>query len=194
MALTQREKMIALATGGAVVLLALQSTVIGPFMARSEQVDKDIDQARRETADRGDLFARRSRLQKVWDDLKRGGLSGDVPAAESQTANALYTWIQSARVAPVSLLPDRSTTEKEFQVSGYRFTGTGSTPAVAQLLWDIETAHIPVRLTDVQLGPRKEGSDELTAQLSISTLTTRQPDPKQPAAAAAAATPTEDRS
>ena len=195
MALTQREKLIAIGTGGALALLGLQMGVIGPYVARSDQVNKDIDRATSERNDSLDVLARQTRLRTVWADLIRGGLSGDVSAAESQTVNALSKWADWAGVAISGLSRDRSGAEGQFDVTGFRFTGTGRTPAVAHFISAIETATIPVRVTDVQVGPRKEGTDELTVQLSISTLTLRHAEPAaKPAASASAAFDGEGRS
>ena len=190
MALSKREKYIAVGTGLAVAVLAVQTLVVSPYVARSTALDHDIDDLTKQKHEMEDTFSRQRRLRPVWADLKKGGLSADLSATDSQTANALYYWAQSAGVATESLQPDRSSTENQFLVSGFRFTGTGRTPAVAQLLWDIETANIPVRLTEVQVAPHKEGTDDLTVQLSISTLTQQQadaPTPKPPVNATAAA-------
>ncbi len=54
-------------------------------------------------------------------------------------------------------------------------------------MWDIETATVPIRLTDVQVAPRKEGTDDLSIQFGVSTLCQRQVTPKPAAAAQAAA-------
>ncbi len=42
--------------------------------------------------------------------------------------------------------------------------------AASRLLWSLETASIPVRVTEMHITPRKEGTDDLSVQLSISTL------------------------
>ena len=185
--MTPREKLIAGVAAAAVGVLGLNTVVVGPYVDRLRSIADETDKLTRQAGETADLFARQRRLRPVWADLTRGGLSADVSTAESQTANALYQWATSAGVAPVSLLPDRSSTENGFQVIGFRFTATGRTPAVAKLLWDVETATIPVRLTDVTVTPRKEGRDDLTVQMSISTLTLRPPEKAKPAGPAVAA-------
>ena len=39
-----------------------------------------------------------------------------------------------------------------------------------KLLWSLETATIPVRVNDMQVTPRREGTDDLTIRLSVSAL------------------------
>ena len=49
--------------------------------------------------------------------------------------------------------------------------GFGTTMlSIANLLWSMETATIPVRVNDLQILPRKEGTNDLTLQLTVSTL------------------------
>ena len=42
--------------------------------------------------------------------------------------------------------------------------------AVARFLWEMESADLPLRIHDVQLGSRTEGRDDLSVQLHFSTL------------------------
>jgi hypothetical protein len=48
---------------------------------------------------------------------------------------------------------------------------------VAQMLWRIETTTIPIRIDKIDLTPTKEGRDDLTLQLTVSTLTRLDPNP-----------------
>jgi len=58
--------------------------------------------------------------------------------------------------------------------------------AIARFLWRVETAGIPIRLKELQLGSRKEGTDDLTLQLRLSTLYQATPSPAPTSGAAAA--------
>ena len=40
----------------------------------------------------------------------------------------------------------------------------------ARLLWQVETTGLPLRVHEMQLGARKEGTDDLSLQLKASTL------------------------
>ncbi len=123
--------------------------------------------------------------------MTRGGLSADASAAESQALKATLDWAGQAGVGVTALKPDRTTDENGFQIISFHATGVGNTPAVAKLVWDIETATIPVRLTDLSVTPVKEGTDQLTVQFGVSTLSrlpTADDRAKPPAAAPAGGT------
>ena len=53
--------------------------------------------------------------------------------------------------------------------------GTGTMKSLAGLLWKIQTAGIPIKVTDLTLVSHKEGQDDLTITLSLSTVYTPPP-------------------
>jgi hypothetical protein len=185
-ALSQREKYIAIGVGAAIVLWIADSVVISPYRAKMDQLQKDTADADATQVERTALFGREPEVNRIWSELTHGGLSTDVSAAESQSYRAVVEWAGEAGVQLTALKQDSVTNENVFQVSGFHVTATGSTSAIGNLMWDIETATIPVRLTDVQIVPRKEGTDDLTVQFGVSTLC-RRPDAPDHAAKPAAA-------
>src|SRR3712207_7371087 len=54
--------------------------------------------------------------------------------------------------------------------SSFRATANGRMDSISEFLWRIETAEIPLRINDMQINARKEGSDDLQLQLGVSTL------------------------
>jgi hypothetical protein len=48
--------------------------------------------------------------------------------------------------------------------------GTGNMRAVARFLYLAETTTLPLRIRELQIGSRKEGTDDLSVQLKLSTL------------------------
>ena len=68
-----------------------------------------------------------------------------------------------------SLKPERTEKEKDFFKITFRATGGGSMAQVGRFLWRIETAQVPVRVTDVTITSRKPGTDDLAVQLGIAT-------------------------
>ena len=52
----------------------------------------------------------------------------------------------------------------------FQAAGTGPMSAVARFLWRMETAPFPLRVEELQVGARREGTDDLSLQLRVSTL------------------------
>lgn len=168
--LTKREQYIAYGTGAALALLALSYFVLAPYFAARH--DRGVRLAAVEKQDRAaeNLFKQQQRMQRVWLELKNGGLKTDPAEAESQMLHALGDWAAESGVNVAGLRPEQQKPDGRFLQISFHITGTGPTAAAAKLLWRIETAVIPVRVNEVQLTPRKEGVDDLQIQISVSTL------------------------
>jgi hypothetical protein len=170
MKLSKRERYIAIGVGVVVGLVVLDQVVLSPYFDAISDLKNQTEAAITKQNENSALFDKQAKLKKVWDDILAGGLKADDSAAESQALNAALDWAQSAGVNITAVKPERTTTANEFEVIGFHLTGNGSTPAIARLLLSFETAAIPVRVDDMTLTPRKEGTDDLTIQLSLSTL------------------------
>ncbi len=170
MALSKREKYIAFAVGGAVALYGLDQTVLQPFKDKLDAIQAATDDANGKLVDRAALFTQQRELSKVWADMTKNGLSTDPSAAESQAQLAVIRWAGESGARLQSIGPTKATDEKQFQTMGFHVTAQGDTPSVGRLLWDLETASVPVRVTDIQVTPLKEGTDNLTINFGVSTL------------------------
>jgi hypothetical protein len=170
MTLTKRERIIAIATLSAACLFAFDRFALTPYMAQRQFLSDERATVTQQMDSAADLFARQRKLRPIWADMQAGGVALDTSSAESQALHALIDWAQSARVNLTAVKPERSTQQEQFQVIGFRIVATGSMQSISRLLWSIETATIPVRVTDIQITPRKEGTDDLSVQIGVSTL------------------------
>jgi hypothetical protein len=186
--LNKRERIIALVTGGVIALLAADRLVLTPLVERSSRVTSDLGVANAELARAEQLFRNAPRMNQRWNQMIAAGMKPEVTESESQGLRALYDWAQASGVTVQSLQPDRverPLPQKEFRQVTLRATGTGSLSAVGKLLWRVQTAPIPMRVTSLDLNSRKEGTDDLTVTLTVSTLVYMPP----AIASAAGATP-----
>lgn len=170
MVLSSREKYIAIGTAAAVAILVLDQLALSPYLARRTAINTERAQVMEDLNKANDLFTRQRKLRNVWANIEKGGLKVDSSAAESQALQAVLDWAQSAGVELAAIKPERSTQEKWFQVIRFHVTANGPMASISRLLWSLETAAIPVRVNDVQIIPRREGTDDLTVQLGVSTL------------------------
>jgi Type II secretion system (T2SS), protein M subtype b len=169
-ALSKREKNIGIGVIGAVALWGLIDLVIEPYFDQLSAISEQQASARQEISDADHLFDRQKQLQKVWQDIRQGGLKSDATQAESESHHALLDWAQAADVNIVSLKPERPMQEGKFQVINFNVSATGSMASCARLVWALETAKIPMRIDELQMGTRREGTDDLTLRFSLSTI------------------------
>ena len=188
MVLSQRERYVAIGFGVVVVLAILNWVVLSPLLEWSDTIKKQTDAAQQIQSDDARLSHKLVQLTKVWNDMMKNGLKTDVSEAQSQLSHAVSEWAAQSGVnitsthseAPTLVDQKSGFTQVIFQV-----TGTGTTSGVAKLLYQIESAKIPIRIDNLRIGSKKDGADDLEIQLNVSTLTM----PTTPARPTVASTP-----
>ena len=181
MALSTREKYIAIGVGAVVALAGLDRLVIDPFMehsaaiaAQRQEVENKIDTAE-------STFKKKRALRQVWSDINTiGGLKNDASEAKSQMMQAMESWAQESGVtwtsldskqltqSPSDLKSDKP--ESKFERIGVHATGFGTMAAMTKLLWKVESAPKLLKVTEIHISPRKEATDDLQIQLSVATV------------------------
>jgi hypothetical protein len=191
MFLSKRERFIIAAAVIVVALLVLDRYVVSPLLeccdraaARKEGVLADIQRGQ-------DLLARKREIGPKWREMIAGGLKRDPAEAESQILHAVGDWARDAGLKMSSVKPERMPDKRSLQEISFQAAGTGPMNAVARFLWRLETSKVPIRIKELQLGSRKEGTDDLTLQLRLSTLY-QAPEPPAPSPAVALAESTGD--
>jgi Tfp pilus assembly protein PilO len=185
MNISKRERLIVIATGVVVALLVLDHFVW--TSVKNALDDAQLQQTKLQQTINQDqqVLDRQRTMGPKWKEMIAGGLKHDPTEAESQVLHSIREWCQDAGLTLVSLQPEREPEKKILQEIAFRAVGTGTMNAVSRFLWRVETSKIPVRVKEMQVGSRKEGADDLTIQLRLSTL--YQPTATSPAEAAAPA-------
>jgi hypothetical protein len=175
---------IGIGSVGALALLIFY--VLLPWSDWGVELTKRRQTLDTEQADYHKLIDHRNALAKVYAVMQKGGLKADVSEAQNQMDRAIYDWAAQSGViiATASNSGSNSYDSKTgFTEVGYSVTCTGTTVGVAKLLYQIETASIPIRVKLVHIGSRKDGTDDLMVELNLSTICTApKPTTDQPAA------------
>lgn len=165
-----RERLIVLVLAVALVALALDRWALTPLLDRGDEAETRKTVLLNEMATAESLLTRRHTLEPRWRQMLAGSMKRDPAEAESQVLHALGSWAADAGFNIVSLKPERSTKETLLPEIDVRAAGTGPMSAVSRFLWHLEMADIPLKVKTIQIASRREGSDDLSVQLQISTL------------------------
>jgi len=168
--LSRREKYITAAAGIAVAILFLDRAVLTPLQERAASRSEETARRVREIEQAGMLFDRMRHLSGAWQEIQSNGLKSDAGEAEIQVLHAVRNWAQESGLALSGLRPESVKQRGALDELTFRASGTGTIQSVAGFLWRLESAPIPIRVTDLQLGSRKEAADDLSLQLRLSTL------------------------
>ena len=180
--LSKRERIIGIVAVAAVGLLVLSKFLIGPIADKLQQLDMQKQQLQVELNEAQNLFQRRRLLEKEWKTMLADGLRNEVEA-ESRIARAIDGWSREARLTLSSIKPDRVARDKGLTEITFVVAGTGTLDAVAQFLWKIETAPLPIKVKDMQVGSSNESGQSMSLQLRVSAIclgTEQKPSEKKP--------------
>ncbi|MDB5320892.1 MAG: hypothetical protein JWN40_2523 [Phycisphaerales bacterium] len=171
MVLSKRERYIAVGAISVVTLLAVYYVLINPLLDRMKDLDNKVADRNQELKRAERLIEDSKRLGPVLAQRIAGPLKKNQSEAESQMLKSIADWARDARLTPPSIdKPDRIEKEKEFSRMTFRASGAGGMAQIGNFLWRLHTSTVPVRISEMTLATHKEGSDELTIQLGISTI------------------------
>jgi hypothetical protein len=169
MVLSKRERYIGLTTVALVGIVGVHWLIVDPLIRRAGDLKVLIAEAR-DTRERHDKDIQTSeRAARLWSEMSGRNLPRDASDAD-QMINYLSDWAQDVGLSLSSVKPERSEREKDFHKKTYRATGSGGMGQIGRFLHRIQTASVPVRIADLTLSSRKEGTDDLSLSVGVATI------------------------
>ncbi|MHC4625614.1 MAG: hypothetical protein ACYTDV_01415 [Planctomycetota bacterium] len=150
-------------------LFAAVKLVIDPVQAKRDSMESQRQQLLGDLNEAELLIGNHARMQRRWNSMLSDGLRNEAEA-ESKILGALRQWSGAANMALSSIRPERTSSNKGLQEMIFTVAGRGSLESVARFLWQIETAALPVKIRDMQLGSSSEAGDSMSLQLHLSAL------------------------
>ena len=186
MAMNKRERWVGIITVAVLALLGVYQFVVDPLLIRRQELAREIADAKDAVQRNEDLSDRSKRAGRQWREMISGGLRKDASETESVLLHSLRDWAQDANMGLSGLTPARPEKDKDFYRITVRATGSGRMESIGRFLHRIQTATIPVRVSELQINSRgREGNDDLSIQMSISTVYLAPENEKRPGVAMA---------
>jgi len=170
MILSRRERYIVIGTVAVVGLLALDRLFLTPLIEKRQFIDERMRQASEEMTRADGLFTNRTRVNRKWNEMSATTLKIDGSNAESQIIRSVGDWALEAGLNLSSVKPERAEKEKQFMKITFRANATGNMAAISKFMWRLQTSKVPIRVTDLSITTRRDGIDDLSLDLGISTL------------------------
>jgi Tfp pilus assembly protein PilO len=143
--------------------------VVGPISRRREATKAQKLELQTELENAQILFSRRRIMERKWKTLMSDGLQSDTET-ESKIGRALDEWSKEAMLTTSSVKPDRVASDKGLKETTFVVAGSGTLEAVSRFLWQIETAPMPIKVKDIQIGSTNETGQSMSLQLRLSAL------------------------
>jgi len=180
MNLARREKTLFLVAGSVIGLLVFDRLLLTPYLNRKEKLLQEKNNLLQEWRQLQKIHSLEKQLASEWSNLSKNGLGSD----EASTALAILTSVRSSaedsQISLDSLKPERGIPYERWKQLSFQITGSGSMERITRFLWHLENSSLPLKITDLRLASRKEGTDDLLLQLKLTVLSEEQAS-KQPA-------------
>ena len=182
MALNKREKLIAMVVGISALIFIGDYYVVEPLLANIDDVAAQQRKVTDDLKKANDVIHNRVAVDRAWRGLMQNGLTTNAADANIKTQHALTEWAQAARVNLETQKSDTPVQVGDFQQLRITLTGSGSMAGISRLIWNIETGPLPLQLGELRIQSRKDGTDDLGLQLTLTTLVFSPPPAVKPRA------------
>lgn len=169
MVLSKQERILVIVTVLVLGIWAANAIVIEPLSDMRRQTANEKLELEAQLEQARNTFNRRKALERKWKGLLSEGMQSDADA-EIRIARALTEWSQQTGMSLSSLTPERTTTDKGMKEVTFVVAGQGNLEGVASFLYRVETAELPVKVTNMQLGSSSESDDNMSLQLRLSAI------------------------
>lgn len=181
MVLSKRERYALIAALGVLGLLLLDRVVLSRLMDARSSLQARHDRLATELAAAESLLAAQKQLVPRWQEMVKTGMKNDAAEAEGQMLHVLRDAAEESGVTLTLLKPERLSEKPRLSEISFQASGSGLLRGVVRLLWRLQTAGVPVKVTELQIVSRKPGVDDLTFLMHVSTVYSR-PEASGPAA------------
>ena len=170
--MSKREKIILGCVLAVLALFLVDKYLLTPLQDEESQLEVESGRIAADIGRAKNLQDQRRELEPKWRVLRAKGLKGDPAEAEGQLLHALADWSKEAGCALSSLKPDRPESKGQLKEIQVEVVGSGPLDSIVQLLWKMRSASFPLKITELQLGSRNDGTSDMSLQAKLSTLYT----------------------
>jgi hypothetical protein len=173
MKMSARERNILIVVIAVVGIFLVDRYAWTPYTEAREQARADLTAAQEKRIKAQHLIRDDKLNRATFKQMIEDGMKTDPSASESQMLHAIDDWAHDARLNLPQIKRERMEQDKQFGRIVFRASGNGTMASIARFLWDVQTTKLPARVVELQVTSRqgaREGTDDLTLTVAISTL------------------------
>lgn len=165
-----REKLLAIIAGGAVLLLVLNWVVFSPMIDSWHSRSKHITDLKRQIADGTQLIQRADVISSHWTDMQTNALDSNPAAAEAELLTAFNHWVNESGVTEGSFRPQFHDSEDNYATIDCRADVSGNMDAIRLFLHAMEKDPLAVKVDSLELSSRDDNGQQMSLALEMSGL------------------------
>jgi hypothetical protein len=166
-----RETLLKIGVGVVVGLFVLDRMVLGPAIAAWKAQGERLAEVRQKVERGRQLLERGKSIRGRWNDMRRADLADDHSEAENEVFQGIARWASASRVSFTNLTPQwQSHDDEGYDAFECRATATGSQESLGQLLYEIESDALPMRIEECELSTRDSKGQQLALSVRFSAV------------------------
>ncbi|HEX3717900.1 MAG TPA: hypothetical protein VH595_08025 [Verrucomicrobiae bacterium] len=165
-----REKILAVGAGAALVLLLLNYLVISPLIESWHSRTKQIADLRDKIANGAMLIRRQDTVESRWDYMRTNALDSNPTAAERQLFTAFDHWVKQSGATEGSFRPQLHETDDNYSTIDCRADISGDMDTIRHFLYYMEKDPLGVKLDSFELTSRDDNGRQLSLGMDLSGL------------------------
>ena len=173
MVFSNREKVIAGCVGAGLALLLGYYQGLVPYLETKDRLNSDLQKAQNQLFVEDRLTRSEEAARDQWKSLVAAGLKNDLSAGQSQVVDSMQAWARKAR-CKMDFRSEKLPRVGDFLPIRVTWKGEATSAGFGSLLYQIEEAatkrNYPIRITDINVAPVKEGTDDLLFTLDVQTV------------------------
>jgi len=171
---SNRQKLLIILAGGAVLLLVLDSLVFTPLIKNWETRSTEIARLQKNVTNGRSVIERGNRIQGLWKEMQAQALPKDPGQAEQDLISAFDRWGRASRIELGSIKPQwKKGLNDRYSLLECRVDATGSVATLSRFLYEVEQSSLALRIDSVELTARDEVGQKLSLGLLVSGLRLR---------------------
>ena len=170
MAMNQRERKIAIFTGITVGAVGLYAFVLEPLLTRLDEAQALLDANSADEAAALSLLERQDRDKRKWREIAGQRIPDNAGAAESQLINRVQDAARRAGIKIEQVQSRPVEREHNFARVQRSVSATGNLQQISRFLHAMQTSDIPLKMTDIRVTSKAEGTDNLGLTVTVTTL------------------------
>ena len=171
MIMSTRERKIGMLAAAVIMVLVVDRLLLTPYLEKRDGLVSERENLVVSMRKSRKMISRWKELSARWETY----LSGDAEKAggkrSTDTLEAIRIWAEESGLSLALLKPETSAGKKEkLDESVFQMVGTGSMKGVTEFMWKVESSRMALKIKEMQLAVRREGTDDLTLQVRIGQL------------------------
>jgi hypothetical protein len=165
-----REKLLVLAAGVVIALLAGDSLIVQPltkfWKARTVRIAELTKSINAGTT----LLEREKSIREGWTKVRTYALPSNISLAESKVFTAVERWTQTSRINRKFLTPQWKQGASDFMTLDCRVGAEGNMSSVARFLFELERDPLALKIDEIMITTRDKEGQLLSLDLRFSGL------------------------